>query len=234
MELHLSLNEIVIRLVMALAMGGMIGTEREYKNRPAGLRTHMLVCLGATIITLTQVEIAAESLQQAREFPELISAIRSDQTRLIAQIVSGVGFLGAGTIIVSNRSIKGLTTAASIWTVAGLGIAIGMGYYLIAICSFVGIILSLTVINRVIRVNTLKKMEIRYVHRSETKEFILNYFEENRITVEALDFDVEFFEDHRIYSNVYTVDLPRKMTYSQVMEDLSRYKNITKIRIVDI
>lgn len=234
MEVHLSLNEIVIRLVMALAMGGVIGTEREYKNRPAGLRTHMLVCLGATIIALTQVEIAAESLQQAREFPELISAIRSDQTRLIAQIVSGVGFLGAGTIIVSNRSIKGLTTAASIWTVAGLGIAIGMGYYLIAICSFVGIILSLTVINRVIRVNALKKMEIRYVHRSETKEFILNYFHENGITVEALDFDVEFFEDHRVYSNVYTVDLPSKMTYSQVMEDLSRYKNITKIRIVDI
>ena len=234
MEVHLSLNEIVIRLVMALAMGGVIGTEREYKNRPAGLRTHMLVFLGATIIALTQVEIAAESLQQAREFPELISAIRSDQTRLIAQIVSGVGFLGAGTIIVSNRSIKGLTTAASIWTVAGLGIAIGMGYYLIAICSFVGIILSLTVINRVIRVNALKKMEIRYVHRSETKEFILNYFEENGIAVEALDFDVEFFEDHRVYSNVYTVDLPRKMTYSQVMEDLSRYKNITKIRIVDI
>lgn len=234
MELHLSLNEIVIRLSMALAMGGMIGTEREYKNRPAGLRTHMLVCLGATIISLTQVEIAAESLQQAREFPELIAAIRSDQTRLIAQIVSGVGFLGAGTIIVSNRSIKGLTTAASIWTVAGLGIAIGMGYYLIAICSFIGIILSLTVINHVIRVNVLKKMEIRYVHRSETKEFIMNYFEENRITVEALDFDVEFYEDHRIYSNVYTIDLPRKMTYSQVMEDLSRYKNITKIRIVDI
>lgn len=234
MVLNLTLNEIIIRLVMALIMGGVIGTEREYKNRPAGLRTHMLVCLGATIIALTQVEIAATSLQQAREFPELISVMRSDQTRLIAQIVSGVGFLGAGTIIVSNRSIKGLTTAASIWTVAGLGIAIGMGFYLIAICSFIGIILSLTVINRVIRVNTLKKMEIRYVHRMETKEFIMSYFEENKINVEALDFDVEFFDDHRIYTNVYTVDLPRKMSYSQVMEDLSLYKNITKIRIVDI
>lgn len=234
MALNLTLNEIIIRLVMALVMGGVIGTEREYKNRPAGLRTHMLVCLGATIIALTQVEIAATSLQQAREFPELIAVMRSDQTRLIAQIVSGVGFLGAGTIIESNRSIKGLTTAASIWTVAGLGIAIGMGFYLIAICSFIGIILSLTVINRVIRVNTLKKMEIRYVHRMETKEFIMSYFEKNKINVEALDFDVEFFEDHRIYTNVYTVDLPRKMSYSQVMEDLSLYKNITKIRIVDI
>ena len=234
MELHLSLAEITLRLLMALIMGGVIGTEREYKNRPAGLRTHMLVCLGATIIALTQVEIATNSLQLAREFPELIPVLRADQTRLIAQIVSGVGFLGAGTIIVSNRSIKGLTTAASIWTVAGLGIAIGMGYYLIAVCSFVGIILSLTVINRFIRVNALKKMEIRYVHRAETKEFILNYFDENQIKVEALDFDVEFFEDHRIYTNIYTVDLPKKMTYSQVMEDLSRYKNITKIRIVDI
>lgn len=234
MELNLTLQEITIRLVMALVMGGLIGTEREYKNRPAGLRTHMLVCLGATIIALTQVEIAAASLQQAREFPDLVSVLRADQTRLIAQIVSGVGFLGAGTIIVSNRSIKGLTTAASIWTVAGLGIAIGMGYYLIAICSFVGIVLALTVINRIVRVHTMKKMEIRYVHRSETKEFIMNYFEANKINVEALDFDVEFFEDHRIYTNVYTVDLPRKMSYSQVMEDLSLYKNITKIRIVDI
>ncbi|HRL51123.1 MAG TPA: MgtC/SapB family protein, partial [Enterococcus aquimarinus] len=93
---------------------------------------------------------------------------------------------------------------------------------------------SLTVINRFIRVNALKKMEIRYVHRAETKEFIMNYFDENQIKVEALDFDVEFFEDYRIYTNIYTVDLPKKMTYSQVMEDLSRYKNITKIRIVDI
>lgn len=157
MNLDLSLFEITVRLFLSLIMGGMIGMEREYRNQPAGLRTHILVCIGSTVIALIQVQIAASALSYALIYPELSTVIRSDQARLIAQVVSGIGFLGAGTIIVSDRSIRGLTTAASIWAVAGLGLSIGMGYYMIAISSFIGILFALLVVKRLVNIKTLKK-----------------------------------------------------------------------------
>ncbi len=127
-EMILSVPEIMLRLGIALIFGGAIGFERQYKNRPAGMRTHILVCMGACIIALIQVEIASKALREALEYPELVGTIRSDEARLIAQVVSGVEFLGAGTIIVTKQSVMGLTTAASLWAIAGLGIAIGMGF----------------------------------------------------------------------------------------------------------
>lgn len=234
MELELTLVEIVFRLILSLIIGGGIGMEREYRNQPAGLRTHILVCIGSTVIALIQVQIAASALNYAIDYPELATVIRSDQARLIAQVVSGIGFLGAGTIIVSDRSIRGLTTAASIWAVAGLGLAIGMGYYTIAISSFIGVLFALLVVKKVINIRTLKKIEIRYIHREETKEFIMNYFVENKIRVGDVIFNVDFVDDYRIYTNIYTIDLPKGMTYPKVMEDLSLYKNITKIRMIDL
>ncbi len=234
MELELTLVEIVFRLILSLIIGGGIGMEREYRNQPAGLRTHILVCIGSTVIALIQVQIAASALNYAIAYPELATVIRSDQARLIAQVVSGIGFLGAGTIIVSDRSIRGLTTAASIWAVAGLGLAIGMGYYTIAISSFIGVLFALLVVKKVINIRTLKKIEIRYIHREETKEFIMNYFVENKIRVGDVIFNVDFVDDYRIYTNIYTIDLPKGMTYPKVMEDLSLYKNITKIRMIDL
>ncbi|MBM7709672.1 MgtC/SapB family protein [Enterococcus lemanii] len=234
MNLDLSLFEITVRLFLSLIMGGMIGMEREYRNQPAGLRTHILVCIGSTVIALIQVQIAASALSYALIYPELSTVIRSDQARLIAQVVSGIGFLGAGTIIVSDRSIRGLTTAASIWAVAGLGLSIGMGYYMIAISSFIGILFALLVVKRLVNIKTLKKIEIRYVHKEATKEFILNYFVENNIRVEDVIFNVDIVDDYLIYTNVYMIDLPKGLTYPQVIEDLSLSKNITKIRMLDL
>lgn len=234
MDTHLSIYEIMLRLFLAILMGGAIGAERELHNRPAGLRTHILVCMGATIIALIQVEIGYNALQTALSEPKLAGVVRSDEARLIAQVVSGVGFLGAGTIIVTNRSIKGLTTAASIWAGAGLGLAIGMGFYDIAVSSFVGIMAALIVVKRIIKVHAIKKIEIRYIHREETKEFIMNYFDSKKIEVEDVDFDVDFMEDYRIYTNVYTIDLPKGLSYTDVIEDLSMYKNITKLRMINV
>ena len=171
-EMILSIPEIILRLSIALLFGGAIGFERQYKNRPAGMRTHILVCMGACIIALIQVEIASSAMRDALEHPELVGTIRSDEARLIAQVVSGVGFLGAGTIIVTKQSVTGLTTAASLWAIAGLGIAIGMGFYAIAIVSFIGIVIALTVVKQIIHVPTTKKLEIQFIHRRETKDFL--------------------------------------------------------------
>ena len=106
--------ELVLRLILAAIIGGFIGMEREVSNRPAGLRTHILVTVGSALITLVSMD----------------AFVGGDPARIAAQIVTGIGFLGAGTIIKTGSSIKGLTTAASLWISAGIGIAIGSGYYL--------------------------------------------------------------------------------------------------------
>lgn len=234
LKVHLTIFEIIIRLSLAMLIGGAIGFERQFKNRPAGMKTHILVCMGATVIALIQVEIALSALEDATNYPELSGVIRSDQARLIAQVVSGIGFLGAGTIIVTKQSVTGLTTAASLWAVAGLGIAIGMGYYGIAVLSFIGIFAALSLVKKVIHVPTTKKLEIRYVHKQDTKEFINQYFEEHQIEVEDVNFDMNLSGETRIYTNIYTINLPKKMTYAEVIEELSIYKNITKLRLVSI
>ncbi len=111
----LSNSEVLIRLALALLASALVGYERERTKHPAGLRTHMLVCIGATLITLISIKM----------FPD-------DHTKLAAGIVTGIGFLGAGTIFKDKNNVRGLTTAASIWAVAGLGMALGEGVYFIA------------------------------------------------------------------------------------------------------
>lgn len=127
---------VVIRVLASILVGGLIGLERGRKNRPAGLRTYMLVCVGACLIMLTN--------QYIFQFTGA-----GDPMRLGAQVVSGIGFLGAGTIIVTRHNqIKGLTTAAGLWACAGVGLALGIGFYEAAITATVGIYLILTVLQR--------------------------------------------------------------------------------------
>ena len=120
--------EICLRLLCAMAVGMVIGTEREYTNRPAGMRTHILVALGACVVAITGQMLFNEY--------RLLGAT-PDPARLTAQVITGVGFLGAGTIMREGSTVKGLTTAASVWTVACLGVAAGYGYYSIALAGLV-------------------------------------------------------------------------------------------------
>ncbi|MFD2307087.1 MgtC/SapB family protein [Enterococcus termitis] len=230
----MSFVDITFRLVLSIIISGCIGIEREHKNRPAGIRTHILVCVGATVIALIQDQISIDALTMAQAEPALSGVIRSDQARLIAQVVSGVGFLGAGTIVVTQRSILGLTTAATIWAVACLGIAIGMGYYSIGIIGAVAIMIGLTWMKRIIKVPSEKKVEVKFVHKLQTKEFLNNYFEEKQITIKDVEFSVEFQSDLRIYNNVYTIELPLNLTYMDMIEDISIHKNVMKIKIVNV
>ena len=125
--------EVAIRLVLAVVVGGLIGYEREAKNRPAGFRTHILVCLGAAVTSMIQLYSIQDTTNLILQHPELQNVLKADIGRLGAQVITGVGFLGAGTIIHEKGSVKGLTTAASIWTVACIGLAVGFGYYTLTI-----------------------------------------------------------------------------------------------------
>ena len=119
-------SELVLRLVLSVLFGGLIGLEREVVHKPAGIRTHMLVSLGSALFVLA----AAESMP-------------NEVVRIMAGIATGIGFLGAGTIFKAKNDVHGLTTAASIWAVAAVGLAIGLGHYLI---TFISVVLILGVL----------------------------------------------------------------------------------------
>ena len=140
---------VALRIVAAVIVGGILGLERGMKNRPAGLRTYMLVCVGACVIMLTNQYIY-----------QVFGS--GDPVRMGAQVVSGIGFLGAGTIIVTRRNqIKGLTTAAGLWSAAGVGLALGVGFYEAAIAGTVAVFAVITL---------LQKMDNRLHRRSRQLE----------------------------------------------------------------
>ncbi len=222
--------ELLLRILSAALIGGIIGLEREYKNRPAGMRTHTLVCLGAATIAVLE-SVLLRSLAVTTPHPE---GIALNIGRLSAQVISGIGFLGAGTIFVTQKKIAGLTTAASVWTVACLGLLCGFGYYLFAAVNG-AIVMAVLFLQRVIHVNAAKKVEIRFLHRAETLPYINEYFASRSIKVLDVDFHVEIQSasdnsDRNLYINLYTLHLPRKVVYSEIVNDLSQYKNIQMVR----
>lgn len=236
--MSLNFTDIFIRLLIATLFAGIIGWEREFKSRPAGLRTHILVCVGATIIAMIQKQIMVESIQISITHPELSGIIHSDPARLICQVVSGIGFLGAGTIVITKSSVHGLTTAASLWATAVLGLAVGMGYYQIALVGGVFIFFSLTVVKKIQNLPSsilpvMKRIEIEYRHR-ETKEYIQKYFANHQIKVRSANYSIHFDQASRIYTDDYTIELPKGITYIDIAESLSEQKNITQIHLVNL
>jgi putative Mg2+ transporter-C (MgtC) family protein len=128
---------VLLRLSVAAVLGGAIGMERELRERQAGLRTHLVVCVGSALFTLVSAYGFHEFLVNGG------SLVRTDPTRIAAQIVSGIGFLGAGAIIRQGLSVRGLTTAATLWLVAAIGMAAGAGYYSAALFATAGALLTL-------------------------------------------------------------------------------------------
>ncbi len=137
----ISAAQITIRLLIAAVFGGIVGLERERYNQPAGFRTHLILCVGSCLMMMVSIFVALDIGNPAHT---------ADPGRIAAQVISGIGFLGAGAILRFGISVKGLTTAASLWTIAGVGLAVGSGFYLGAAITTVLMILALSM---------LKKME---------------------------------------------------------------------------
>ena len=180
---------VVLRIIAAVIIGGIIGLERGMKNRAAGLRTYMLVCVGACLVMLTN-----QFIFQAYG--------TGDPVRMGAQVVSGIGFLGAGTIIVTRRSqIKGLTTAAGLWSAAGVGLALGIGFYEAAVVGGVAIFVVMSL---------MQKMDDKMRRRTRTFELYFELSSEVSLgdflrCVRELDFevsDVQRERDSETESNV--------------------------------
>ncbi len=143
--------DLLLRLCLAAVLGGVIGLERELSGKPAGLRTNMLICVGAALLTDLSIHLSAHQ-----------GAGRTDPARIAAQIVSGVGFLGAGTIIQTRANVVGLTTAATLWVVAAIGMAAGAGAYPQALATAGVVFLVLVVLTRLEKAFTRRRACERY------------------------------------------------------------------------
>lgn len=176
---------IIIRLLLATVAGGAVGYERASNNSVAGLRTHILVAVSLAGVSLIQVSIVDTAIRFVDVQPELQNLFSVDFGRLGAQAIAGVGFLGAGTILQMKNGVVGLTTAASIWSVAVMGLAIGMGYYLIGISLSIIVILTLGTMNRVSK---------KYLHKP-TKVIIDIEFLHNDALITKLN---QFFGNYQV------------------------------------
>jgi putative Mg2+ transporter-C (MgtC) family protein len=209
-----NLLSIVVRLMMAAILGGVIGLERETSKHPAGLRTHMLICIGSALVMLTG-QYVYKSVA-----PDV------DPTRLGAQVISGIGFLGVGTIIIVGRQrVRGLTTAAGLWASACMGLAVGIGFYAGAIIGGVLIFIIVAVIQKfdsyITRFSKALDLYIevdRSARINELQEFLVAH----RITVENIDMSRE----HPVYDNAagFTVflKLPEKTEHLLLITELMK------------
>jgi putative Mg2+ transporter-C (MgtC) family protein len=171
--------EFIGRLILAALVGGAIGYERQAHNKSAGLRTHMLVSVGSCLIMIL-------SIQMFRDVEGLTNA---DPARLAAQVVSGIGFLGAGSIIKEGPTVNGLTTAASLWVVAGLGLAVGSGYYIIAIATTILCFLTLTFLGRIERkYHNTNNWEVVIIMKNTPAQLgaVISYLVANDVTIKSL------------------------------------------------
>lgn len=189
----MEVRDILVRITMAIVIGGFVGYEREMRNRPAGFITHTLVCVGACVVSLIQIQMIHDTIKIIEDNPILAASMKADLGRVVAQVVTGVGFLGAGTIIFDKGSVKGLTTATTIWVVACIGLAIGLGYYKISIISAIGIIFIIVVLKKLESKTKNKKfinlLEIAYSSNYESfVENTVKFFRENRVEVRDIKF----------------------------------------------
>jgi putative Mg2+ transporter-C (MgtC) family protein len=211
--------ELILRLLLATALGGFIGYEREHTNRPAGFRTHILVCVGAALVMMTSQYLAYK-----------FSADSVDLSRLGAQVISGIGFLGAGTIIRDGFNVRGLTTAASLWAVSCVGIAVGSGFYAGAVAATVFIFLTLI---------TLKKAERRFSRRNRYRTFIVeadnvnglvgqvsSYLEGQKVEIKNIQLYKSKDNDQMIK---LLVKLPGSTIDLQTLSDLQSLDGVKKV-----
>jgi len=159
----MNMLDIMLRLLLAIALGGIIGLEREASQKPAGLRTHILISVSAAMMmVLSQLMLAGKE------------TAGSDMLRVAAAVITGMGFIGAGTIIQSQGMVHGLTTASTLWTVAGLGLVVGAGYYLVAVLFSVLVIATLVLFRRVEETHLKKALYHYHLKIKDSPDILVN------------------------------------------------------------
>ena len=221
---EVNLVSMLVRFAIALLGGGIIGMSRGKRQHAAGLRTHLLVCIGAASVMMT-------SLYQAQNL-----GVPGDAFRMPAQVVSGVGFLGAGTIIVTGRQeVKGLTTAAGLWASACMGLAIGAGFYECMIVGFILIFLCMRILPLIENAVMAKARNMNiYVEMDSVENVgaIVSLIKSENITLYDLEIDKEQHEHLTQINAVFSLHLPHKEDHTEVLARLSTLDGIITIEEV--
>lgn len=225
---------VALRLILVTVLSAIIGFEREVNNANAGLKTHMIVGVGATIVALISEQIEFETIERVIQMQDIAGAFRVDPSRLIAQVVSGIGFLGAGTIIVTKRHVSGLTTAASIWAVASLGLAVGMGFLNIALPGFAILFLILFVTRRIQSHAFAEKLHIKYVGGNDTLEDIENVFKRMGVEYSQVKYDVNMFGNEKVYTTVFNIQGKFRFSFNDFVSQLSKMNTIVSVQTTNL
>lgn len=225
-ELFFGFNNISIaaRLVLAAFCGGIIGIEREKKRRAAGFRTHILTAMGAAMTTLVGQYLLTLEISTAENFI-------ADPLRLGAQVISGMGFIGAGAIIVTKRKqVKGLTTAAGLWTTAIIGLAAGAGCYLEVAFSTVIIILAELLFSKaeyyLMSNPRIVNVYVDFVDKSEIYHINERINEKN---IEILDAEITKSSDDEGISVIFTLKFPRKTAHDEILNEIAHLESVRMV-----
>lgn len=212
--------EIVLRLILSAILGGAIGFEREAHNRPAGFRTHILVTIGSTLIMLVSINMGPNA----------------DSSRIAAQVVSGIGFLGAGTILRTGNNIEGLTTAASLWVCSAIGLAMGSGFYL------GGIVVTVIVLFFLEKVSTFE----RFINRENDKTITIRgktrpgfigdigtLFGAHHIVIRNIAIEVIELEEDLNEEVLFTLKFPISVDMNELLQGLYEIEGIRQVLVDD-
>lgn len=217
----------ILRLSLAVLCGGIIGLDRGRRKRPAGFRTHMLVCMGAALTMLIS-QYVAMLIQSSPGFTGT-----TDVSRLGAQVINGIGFLGAGTIIVTNRQeIKGLTTAAGLWASACMGLAIGAGFYLGAVLGCALILISITLMRHIesFILSRARNMNL-YIELTDINDIgqVIDMIKSEGIRIYDIEINKASPYVGAYASAVFSMHLPEKQPHSAIIAKLASIKTIRSL-----
>ncbi len=228
----LTVEVVSLRLLLAVVFGGIVGYTREKDNKPAGFRTHILVCFGAAIISMVQDQLRLNILELASINLKLSGVIKTDLGRLGAQVVSGIGFLGAGSIMKEKgETVGGMTTAAGIWATGCAGLGIGWGFYNLAIPAIVFMLVIIVIFKKfepkIVKKTRLLKFEVKFLEdKNYAKGLLATYEVFNQKLIKITQIDKNQAEN----TAIFTVNMDEKIDISDIIVSLSAIKAVEVVK----
>ena len=228
----LTVEVVSLRLLLAVVFGRIVGYTREKDNKPAGFRTHILVCFGAAVISMVQDQLRLNILELASMNLKLSGVIKTDLGRLGAQVVSGIGFLGAGSIMKEKgETVGGMTTAAGIWATGCAGLGIGWGFYNLAIPAIVFMLVIIVIFKKfepkIVKKTKLLKFEVKFLEdKNYAKGLLATYEVFNQKLIKITQIDKNQAEN----TVIFTVNMDEKIDISDIIVSLSAIKVVEVVK----
>lgn len=228
----LTVEVVSLRLLLAVVFGGIVWYTREKDNKPAGFKTHILVCFGAAVISMVQDQLRLNILELASINLKLSGVIKTDLGRLGAQVVSGIGFLGAGSIMKEKgETVGGMTTAAGIWATGCAGLGIGWGFYNLAIPAIVFMLVIIVIFKKfepkIVKKTKLLKFEVKFLEdKNYAKGLLATYEVFNQKLIKITQIDKNQAEN----TAIFTVNMDEKIDISDIIVSLSAVKAVEVVK----